>query len=94
MVVFITTGIGNGSVFRVVPTVLLSLRQRGTKGKGKAAREAEISQGEIEASRRLSCMENEGLRYPSLLSKAYRGLVVGDEIQIKIQGAKTTKSTE
>ena len=50
MLIFITTGIGNGSVFRVVPTVFLALHQRRAKGKGKATREAEISQGEIEAS--------------------------------------------
>jgi MFS transporter, NNP family, nitrate/nitrite transporter len=50
MLIFITTGIGNGSVFRVVPTVFLTLHQRQAKGKDEAAREAEISQGEIEAS--------------------------------------------
>jgi MFS transporter, NNP family, nitrate/nitrite transporter len=50
MLIFITAGIGNGSVFRVVPTVFLTLHQRQAKGKDNAAREAEISQGEIEAS--------------------------------------------
>ncbi len=50
MLIFITTGIGNGSVFRMVPTVFLTLHQRRAKGKGKAAREAAISAGEIEAS--------------------------------------------
>ena len=50
MLLFITTGIGNGSVFRVVPTVFVALHQRWAEGKGQAARDAEISAGEIEAS--------------------------------------------
>ena len=50
MLVFITTGIGNGSVFRVVPTVFLTLHERGAEGKDRATRDAAISQGEIEAS--------------------------------------------
>jgi NNP family nitrate/nitrite transporter-like MFS transporter len=50
MLVFVTTGIGNGSVFRVVPTVFLTLHQRRGKGKNQAARDAAISEGEIEAS--------------------------------------------
>ncbi|MEE8352659.1 MAG: MFS transporter [Rhodospirillales bacterium] len=50
MLIFITAGIGNGSVFHVVPTVFLTLHQRHAKGKGKAAREAAISAGKIEAS--------------------------------------------
>jgi NNP family nitrate/nitrite transporter-like MFS transporter len=50
MLIFITAGIGNGSVFRLVPTVFLTLHQRRAEGKGKPAREAEISAGEIEAS--------------------------------------------
>jgi NNP family nitrate/nitrite transporter-like MFS transporter len=50
MLVFIAAGIGNASVFHLVPTVFLTLHQRRAKGKDKAAREAEISQGEIEAS--------------------------------------------
>jgi len=50
MLLFITTGIGNGSVFHVVPTVFLTLHQRQAEGKDKAAKKAEISAGEIEAS--------------------------------------------
>jgi NNP family nitrate/nitrite transporter-like MFS transporter len=50
MLLFVTTGIGNGSVFRVVPTVFLTLHQRWAEGKGQAARDAAISAGEIEAS--------------------------------------------
>ena len=50
MLLFITTGIGNGSVFRVLPTVFLTLHQRRAEGKNQAARDAEISTGKIEAS--------------------------------------------
>jgi NNP family nitrate/nitrite transporter-like MFS transporter len=50
MLIFITTGIGNGSVFHVVPTVFLTLHQRQAEGKDQAAQKAEISEGEIEAS--------------------------------------------
>jgi NNP family nitrate/nitrite transporter-like MFS transporter len=48
--VFIAAGIGNGSVFRMVPTVFLMLHQRRAEGKDQAAQDAEISAGEIEAS--------------------------------------------
>ena len=50
MLVFITTGIGNGSVFRVVPTVFLAMHKRWAEGKDQAAQDAAISEGEIEAS--------------------------------------------
>ena len=50
MLLFITTGIGNGSVFRVVPTVFLTLHKRRAEEKDQAAQEAAISEGEIEAS--------------------------------------------
>jgi NNP family nitrate/nitrite transporter-like MFS transporter len=50
MLLFVTTGIGNGSVFRVVPTVFHTLHQRWAEKKDQAVREAEISAGEIEAS--------------------------------------------
>jgi NNP family nitrate/nitrite transporter-like MFS transporter len=50
MVIFITAGIGNGSVFRVVPTVFLGLHQRRVEGKDRAAQDAATSRGEIEAS--------------------------------------------
>jgi NNP family nitrate/nitrite transporter-like MFS transporter len=50
MLLFITTGIGNGSVFRVVPTVFLGLHERWAEGKDQAAQTAEISEGEIEAT--------------------------------------------
>ena len=50
MLLFITTGIGNGSVFRVVPTVFQTLHQRWAAGKDKTAQDAAISAGEIESS--------------------------------------------
>ncbi len=50
MLVFLTAGIGNGSVFRVVPTVFLALHQRRAEGKDQAAQDAAISEGEIEVS--------------------------------------------
>jgi len=50
MLLFITTGIGNASVFRLVPTVFLTLHEHWADKKNQAAREAEISAGEIEAS--------------------------------------------
>jgi len=50
MLVFITTGIGNGSVFRVVPTVFRAMHKRWAEGKDHTAQDAAISVGEIEAS--------------------------------------------
>jgi NNP family nitrate/nitrite transporter-like MFS transporter len=50
MLLFISAGIGNGSVFRIVPTVFPTLHKRRTEGEDQAAQEASISQGEIEAS--------------------------------------------
>ncbi len=50
MLLFITTGVGNGSVYRVVPTVFTMLHLRRAEGKDQAAQDAEFSAGEIEAS--------------------------------------------
>ena len=50
MLIFVTTGIGNGSVFRVIPTVFLGLHRRGAEGKDRAARDVATSAGEIETS--------------------------------------------
>jgi NNP family nitrate/nitrite transporter-like MFS transporter len=50
ILMFIATGIGNGSVFHVVPNVFLQLHKRATAGKGKAAQNRAIAEGEIEAS--------------------------------------------
>jgi NNP family nitrate/nitrite transporter-like MFS transporter len=49
VLLFITTGIGNGAVFHVVPNVFLKLHKRAA-GKGKAAQGRAVAEGEIEAS--------------------------------------------
>lgn len=50
MLLFITTGIGNGSVFHVVPNVFRILHTRRAEGKDQAAQDLAISEGDIEAS--------------------------------------------
>jgi NNP family nitrate/nitrite transporter-like MFS transporter len=50
MVLFLTAGVGNGSVFHVVPAVFRKLHQGWAASGSEAAREASISTGEIEAS--------------------------------------------
>ena len=50
MLLFLTTGIGNGSVFRMVPTVFMSLHQLLAKGQGDEALAKAKREGEIEAS--------------------------------------------
>jgi NNP family nitrate/nitrite transporter-like MFS transporter len=50
MLLFITTGIGNGSVFRIVPSVFLTLHQRSAEGADESTQERAIREGEIEAS--------------------------------------------
>jgi NNP family nitrate/nitrite transporter-like MFS transporter len=50
MLLFLTAGIGNGSVFHMVPTVFRKLHDGWAAGQPEAARDASISAGEIEAS--------------------------------------------
>jgi NNP family nitrate/nitrite transporter-like MFS transporter len=50
VVLFLTTGIGNGSVFRMVPTVFLALHVLRARGKGDEAMAKAKREGEIEAS--------------------------------------------
>jgi len=50
MLLFFTAGIGNGSVFHVVPTVFRKLHEKEAAGRDKSAREAAITAGDIEAS--------------------------------------------
>ncbi|OGA41942.1 MAG: MFS transporter [Betaproteobacteria bacterium RIFCSPLOWO2_12_FULL_65_110] len=50
MVLFLTTGIGNGSVFRMVPSVFLAIHERLATGKGGEAMARAKREGEIEAS--------------------------------------------
>ena len=49
VLLFVTTGIGNGSVFHVVPNVFLKLHTRAA-GKDKAAQDRAVAEGEIESS--------------------------------------------
>jgi MFS transporter, NNP family, nitrate/nitrite transporter len=50
VVLFLTTGIGNGSVFRMVPSVFLSLHRLWSRGSGEEAMANAQREGEIEAS--------------------------------------------
>jgi NNP family nitrate/nitrite transporter-like MFS transporter len=50
MLLFLTAGIGNGSVFHMVPTVFRKLHERSAKGKDSAEKEAAITAGDIAAS--------------------------------------------
>ena len=50
MLLFLGTGIGNGSVFRMVPTVFLGMHRLWSRGKGEEAEREASREGEIEAS--------------------------------------------
>ncbi|WP_034763535.1 NarK family nitrate/nitrite MFS transporter [Chrysiogenes arsenatis] len=50
MVLFITTGIGNGSTFRMVPVIFMTERQRDAAGKGVAAQEQAVRDANKEAA--------------------------------------------
>jgi len=50
MVLFLTTGIGNGSTFRMIPVIFLTERLRAVEGKGPETREAAIKDGNKEAA--------------------------------------------
>lgn len=50
MLLFITTGVGNGSTFRMIPVIFLTERQRAVAGKGTAANEQAIKDGNKEAA--------------------------------------------
>jgi len=50
MLLFLTTGIGNGSVFRMVPTVFMKMHERAARGGGTEAVAIAKREGEIEAS--------------------------------------------
>jgi NNP family nitrate/nitrite transporter-like MFS transporter len=50
MVLFVTTGIGNGSTFRMVPVIFLTERQREAAGKGAAAEEQAVKDANKEAA--------------------------------------------
>ena len=50
MLLFLTAGIGNGSVFHVVPAVFRKLHEQSAEGKGQTAQAAAITAGDVEAS--------------------------------------------
>jgi NNP family nitrate/nitrite transporter-like MFS transporter len=50
MVLFLTTGIGNGSTFRMIPVIFLTERTRAAAGKGKGAEEQAIKDANKEAA--------------------------------------------
>lgn len=50
MVLFLTTGIGNGSTFRMIPVIFLTERTRAAAGKGKDAQEQAIRDANKEAA--------------------------------------------
>ena len=50
MALFVTTGIGNGSTFRMIPVIFLTERQRAAQGKGSDAQEQAIKDGNREAA--------------------------------------------
>jgi NNP family nitrate/nitrite transporter-like MFS transporter len=50
MVLFLTTGIGNGSTFRMIPVIFLTERQREAAGKDQAAKEQAVRDANKEAA--------------------------------------------
>jgi len=50
LVLFLTTGIGNGSTFRMIPVIFLSERTREAAGKGAAAQEQAVKDANKEAA--------------------------------------------
>lgn len=50
LVLFLTTGIGNGSTFRMIPVIFLTERQREAAGQGIAAQDQAVRDGNKEAA--------------------------------------------
>jgi NNP family nitrate/nitrite transporter-like MFS transporter len=50
ILLFLTTGIGNGSTFRMIPVIFLTERQRQAAGKGAAAQEQAVKDANKEAA--------------------------------------------
>jgi NNP family nitrate/nitrite transporter-like MFS transporter len=50
MILFLTTGIGNGSTFRMIPIIFLTERSREAEGKGAAAQEQAVKDGNKEGA--------------------------------------------
>jgi NNP family nitrate/nitrite transporter-like MFS transporter len=50
ILLFLTTGIGNGSTFRMIPVIFLTEHQRRAAGKGAAAEEQAVKEANKEAA--------------------------------------------
>jgi MFS transporter, NNP family, nitrate/nitrite transporter len=50
VLLFLTTGIGNGSTFRMIPVIFMTERQRAAAGQGAAAQEQALKDGNKEAA--------------------------------------------
>ncbi len=50
LLLFLTTGIGNGSTFRMIPVIFTTERMRAAAGRGKAAEEQALKDGNKEAA--------------------------------------------
>jgi NNP family nitrate/nitrite transporter-like MFS transporter len=50
LILFLTTGIGNGSTFRMIPVIFATERTREAAGKGKHAEEQALKEGNKEAA--------------------------------------------
>ncbi len=50
LLLFLTTGIGNGSTFRMIPVIFMTERQREAAGQGAAAQEKAVKDGNREAA--------------------------------------------
>jgi NNP family nitrate/nitrite transporter-like MFS transporter len=50
LLLFLTTGIGNGSTFRMIPIIFLTERSLAAVGKGQAAEEQAVREGNKEAA--------------------------------------------
>ena len=50
LVLFLTTGVGNGSTFRMIPVIFTTERMREAAGKGKQAEEQALKEGNKEAA--------------------------------------------
>ena len=50
LILFLAAGIGNGSTFRMIPTIFRTLREQQAAGQGEAAREQARREGATEAA--------------------------------------------
>lgn len=65
MLLFITTGIGNGSTFRMIPVIFRTLHERAASGKGSAAREQALKDAGKESAAVLGFSSAMGPSAPS-----------------------------